>query len=86
MGVISILVLRQHKERSKFLLDLSCRDVWKVMHRQGSTELTSASPQSLGLWCCEDEPLWRGQILLYETWEYKLPDWLPGESVTDGEI
>lgn len=38
--------------KSKFLLDLSCRDLWEVMDRKGGTELTWALPQSLGL--CSD--------------------------------
>ena len=55
--------------------------------RQGSTQLTSALPQSLGLWCCEDGSFWRVGTLLYEKWEYKLPDGLTRESTaTDGKI
>lgn len=54
--------------------------------RQGSMWLTSALPQSLGLWCCEDGPFWTVKTLLYENWEYKLPDGLTRESTADGKI
>lgn len=51
--------------------------------RQGSTQLTSALPESLGLWCCGDGSLWRVETLLYENREYNLPDGLTGESTAD---
>lgn len=75
-----ILVLMQQKERSTFLLDLSCRDLGKVMDRKGGPELTCALPQSPGQWGCEHGTVWRGQIPLYRIWEYKLPSWPARES------
>lgn len=51
--------------------------------RQGSTQLASALPQSLGLWHRGDGSLWRVETLLYENWECKLSDGLTRESTAD---
>lgn len=69
--------------KSKFLLDLSCRDLWEVMDRKGGTELTWALPQSLGLSCW---PFWRGQILLYGIWNTNGQIGLPENLLNDGQI
>lgn len=48
--------------------------------QERETELTCALPQSPGQWGCEHGTVWRGQILLYGIWEYKLPSWPARES------
>lgn len=85
MGEILVLVLSQHKGRSKFLLNLSCRDMRKAMDWKGRTELTSALSQSLGLWCGRMDLSGEEKLSFMEFGNTNCQTGLPGSLMNDGE-